>query len=264
MEDLDGPRVKPGAAAAILTDLRWLGIDWDEGPDVGGDRGPYTQSARGGRYREVLARLADTGHTYPCTCSRKEIAEIASAPHGDGGPVYPGTCRGGPTHPEREAAIRLRMPEPPPTFVDLLAGPSTPGLGAGDFVVHRRDGAFAYQLACVIDDHDEGITEVVRGDDLLASTPRQIALYRALGWSPPEFLHLPLVLGPDGQRLAKRHGAISVAELRDRGWTAAQLTGRLAHGAGLAESDEPVSAAELVDAFDLGRLAAEPTRMAIG
>ncbi len=254
IEDLDQPRVVPGALEAMLDDLRWLGLDWDEGPDVGGGRGPYVQSQRIEHYRVALERLTAGRHTYPCTCSRKEIAEIASAPHGEDGPRYPGTCRGGPTYPEREPAIRFRMPEPPPAFEDLLRGPSAAGLGGGDFVVQRRDGVFAYQLACVVDDARMGITEVVRGDDLLASTPRQIALYRALGFTPPAFLHVPLVLGADGERLAKRHGAIAIAELRDAGWTAERLVGRLAHGAGLISEDRPMHPIDLVEGFALARL----------
>lgn len=257
IEDLDQPRVVPGALEAMLEDLRWLGLDWDEGPDVGGDRGPYVQSQRLALYRDALARLAEAGHTYPCTCSRKEIAEIASAPHGEE-PRYPGTCREGPTHPDRERAIRFRMPEPPPSFVDGLRGPSPEGLGGGDFVIQRRDGVFAYQLACVVDDAAMGITEVVRGDDLLASTPKQIALHRALGFEPPRFLHVPLVLGPDGERLAKRHGAIAIRELRDAGWTAPRLVGRLAHGAGLLDDEEPMLPIDLVERFSLARLRRAP------
>lgn len=260
IEDLDAPRVRDGATDAILEDLRWLGLDWDEGPDVGGPYGPYVQSERLARYDAILARLAAEGHTYPCTCSRKEIASIASAPHdGEDGPIYPGTCRDGPLHPEREAAIRFRMPDPPPRFEDRLRGPSPPGLGRGDFVLARRDGVYAYQLACVVDDHDMAITEVLRGDDLLASTPRQIALYRALGWDPPAFVHVPLVLGPDGARLAKRHGAIALAELRDAGWTPERTVAHLAFGAGLVDTAAPIDARSLVASFSFDRIAREPT-----
>jgi len=247
MEDLDTPRVRAGAARAMLDDLRWLGLDWDEGPDVGGPSGPYTQSERLDRYAEVLEQLGP--HLYPCTCSRKEIAAIASAPHGEER-VYPGTCRERPSHPERPAAIRFLMPEPPPSFVDLVAG-AIDGKGRGDFVVSRKDGVVAYQLACVVDDHDMGITEVLRGDDLISSTPRQIAIYRALGWPVPHFAHVPLVLGDDGERLAKRHGAVGVAQLREAGRTAASIVGELAHGAGLIERAEPKQPHELIAAYRL-------------
>jgi glutamyl-tRNA synthetase len=258
VEDLDGPRSKSEHARSILSDLRWLGIDWDEGPDVGGAFGPYTQSERLDLYLDAVRALERTGHTYPCTCSRKEIAEISSAPHGDDGPIYPGTCRDGPAHPDREPAIRFRMPDPPPRFVDRFAGPSSPELGRGDFVILRKDGAFAYQLACAIDDARMEITEVVRGDDLLSSTPKQIAIYRALDLREPAFVHLPLVLGRDGARLAKRHGAISIAELRARGASAEELVGRIAHAAGLIEDDRPVRASELVADFDLARIGRHP------
>jgi len=258
MEDLDAPRVVEGAAEAMLADLRWLGLDWDEGPDVGGPYGPYTQSERLARYGEVLAALLP--HTFECTCSRKEIAAIASAPHG-GETIYPGTCRDGPTHPERDAATRFRMPDPPPAFDDVVLG-RVEGQGRGDFVVHRKDGVFAYQLACVVDDHDERITEVLRGDDLVSSTPRQIALYEALGWPVPAFAHVPLVYGPDGERLAKRHGAIALAQLRDDGRSPESIVGEMAYALGLIDRAEPVAAADLVEGFALealsSRAAPEP------
>lgn len=250
MEDLDAPRVREDAARAMLDDLAWLGLDWDEGPDVGGPLGPYTQSERLDRYLEVLALL--TAHTYPCTCSRKEIGAIASAPHGAEA-IYPGTCRDGATHPERDAATRFLMPEPPPSFVDEVHG-RVEALGQGDFVVHRRDGVLSYQLACVVDDHDMAITEVLRADDLLSSTPRQIALYQALGWPVPAFAHVPLLLGADGDRLAKRHGAISIAEQREASRSAASVVGQLAFGAGLTDSEGPITPRELLASFSFQRV----------
>lgn len=260
MEDLDGPRVRTGAADAILADLRWLGLDWDEGPDVGGPHAPYVQSLCTSLYEAALARLRDAGLAYPCTCTRKELAESASAPHGEE-PVYPGTCGRGPTHPERPASMRFRFPRGE-AFDDALMGHRDDGTSSGDFVVRRSDGLFAYQLAVVVDDLRMGITEVVRGADLLSSTPRQIALFRALGAAPPAFLHVPLVLGPDGERLAKRHGAISIAELRAGGATASSIVGRLAASLGLAAPGEAIAARTLVARFDLARLPRTPAAIA--
>jgi glutamyl-tRNA synthetase len=262
IEDIDRPRVVPGSADRILRDLRWLGLDWDEGPEVGGPYGPYVQSDKLERYREVVSMLDARCALYPCTCSRKEIATMASAPHqGDEGPIYPGTCRDGASHPGRAASLRLRMPEPPPSFVDLFCGPSPPGLGRGDFVVSRKDGIFAYQLVCVVDDHDQHITEVLRGDDLLSSTPRQLALYDALDWPRPSFLHVPLVFGPDGRRLAKRDGALPVDGLRQAGVTPERILGRLAQSAGLVPTDAPISARDLVAHFSLSALDHAPARL---
>jgi glutamyl-tRNA synthetase len=251
MEDLDGPRVRPGVAEAMLDDLRWLGLDWDEGPDVGGPFGPYVQSQRLSRYRDALESLQARGLVYPCTCTRRELAEAASAPHGEE-PVYPGTCRDGPTHPERPASLRFRFERGEP-FVDELLGIRDDGIASGDFVVARSDGVIAYQLAVVVDDLEMRIGEVVRGVDLLPSVPRQLALFRALGAEPPHWLHVPLVLGDDGERLAKRHGAIAIRDLRERGQSAAAIVGRLAKSLGLADGDA-VMPGELVDGFAVEKL----------
>ena len=252
MEDLDATRVRADSVATTLADLEWLGLDWDEGPDVGGPYAPYVQSMRVDRYREVVASLRARGLVYPCTCTRKELAGLASAPHGEE-PVYPGTCRNGPTHPERPAALRFRFERGAP-FDDALLGRREDGIASGDFVVARSDGVFAYQLAVVVDDMDMHITEVVRGVDLLPSVPRQIALHRALGAEPPGFLHVPLVLGADGDRLAKRHGAIGIDALRAARETPDAIVGRLAASLGLAAPGERTTPQALVSRFTLERL----------
>lgn len=261
VEDLDTPRVKAGALEAMLDDLRWLGLDWDEGPDVGGAFGPYAQSERRERYDAAVDLLTREGRVFPCTCSRKEIESVASAPHGEE-PIYPGTCRDGATHPERAAAMRFRFDrDDARPFVDGVRGVVDAGLGAGDFVVRRADGVHSYQLAVVVDDLAMQITDVVRGDDLLSSTPRQIALIEALAGRVPRYAHVPLVLGPDGQRLAKRHGAVSVREQRERGVAAERLVGKLARSLGLLDRDEPIAARELVAGFSLDRIAKSPATL---
>lgn len=263
VEDLDAPRVRPGALEQMLDDLRWLGLDWDEGPDVGGPVGPYEQSRRLDRYEAAVTTLERGGHLFACTCSRKEIETIASAPHGEDGPIYPGTCRGGPTHPERPAALRFRF-EHAQSFSDAVHGEVAEGLGAGDFVVRRADGVFSYQLAVVVDDLAMQITEVVRGDDLLASTPRQLALISALGGVAPRYAHVPLVLGPDGNRLAKRHGAITMADLAARGVGAPEVLARLGASLGLCAVDEAVSALDLAARFEIGTVPTSPWWLADG
>jgi glutamyl-tRNA synthetase len=262
IEDLDGPRVVAGSAESILDDLRWMGLDWDEGPDVDGPHGPYVQSQRLARYDAAIDALSARGQVYPCTCSRKEIA-VASAPHGPAeyGPVYPGTCRNGPRHPERAAAIRLRVPDPLHRCADRFRDGAAPEAAAGDFVVRRADGVHSYQLAVVVDDAAMGVTEVLRGDDLAGCTPWQLALYDALAMPRPAFAHVPLILGPDGRRLAKRHGAIAVAEVREAGTQPEALVGWLAASCGLVPAGTPVSVHALLDGFDLGRIHTTPTRL---
>jgi glutamyl-tRNA synthetase len=227
VEDLDAPRVRRGLEARILEELRWLGLDWDEGPDVGGPVGPYRQSERLPRYAQAIERLRARGLVYPCFCSRAEVAAAAQAPHGPGddGPRYPGTCAAlgageiARRRAARPPAWRLRVRPGPIEFHDGVHGAQAVDVAAatGDFVVARADGIPAYQLAVVVDDAAMDITDVVRGDDLLPSTARQLLLYEALELEAPRFAHVPLVTGEDGARLAKRHGALSVGELRDRG-----------------------------------------------
>ena len=266
VEDLDGPRVRPGLEKRILEELRWLGLDWDEGPDVGGAAGPYRQSERLPRYAEALARLRAAGLAYPCFCSRAEIAAASQAPHGpaDEGPRYPGTCSAlGPAEVARRAASRhpawrFRVPAGKVAFADGVHGDVEVDVGetAGDFVVARADGIPAYQLAVVVDDATMGITDVVRGDDLLSSTGRQLLLYGALGLPGPRFAHVPLVVGEDGQRLAKRHGALSLGELRERGADPRSVIGLLAELSGLGGG--AASPRELVAGFDVARLPRHP------
>lgn len=268
VEDLDGPRVRPGMEERILGELRWLGLDWDEGPDVGGRAGPYHQSRLAERHARALDRLRDAGLAYPCFCSRAEVAASSHAPHGpaDEGPRYPGTCRDlsagevARRSRTRRPAWRLRVEDGPVRFDDLVHGPQVFDVGAavGDFVVMRADGIASYQLAVAVDDEAMGISDVVRGDDLLASTARQLLLYRALGLPPPRFAHVPLVVGEDGQRLAKRHGALSLGELRDRGADPRAVVGLLAALCALVPDGARASPAGLVGGFDLARLPREP------
>jgi glutamyl-tRNA synthetase len=256
VEDLDPQRSKPEHEQRQLTDLRWLGLDWDEGPDVGGPHGPYRQSQRGELYAAALAQL----DTYPCTCTRKELRETASAPHGLE-PIYPGTCRHGTQHPERPASLRWRVPSGEVTFEDRILGLQRQDVAAdvGDFVLRRGDGAWAYQLAVVVDDADMQVTEVLRGADLLDSTARQILLARALGLSVPSYAHAPLVVGPDGEKLSKRHGAPDLSELRERGVDPRIVVAVLARSAGLVGREiDRVCAAELISGFDLAAVGREP------
>ena len=254
IEDVDPQRSRPELEARILADLRWLGLDWDEGPDVGGPFGPYRQSERGALYAAALARL----DVYACSCSRRELREAASAADGDE-PYYSGTCREGPVHPERPLAIRWRTPAGAVTAEDRLAGPLVQDVRAavGDFLLRRRDGAWAYQLAVVVDDAAMAITDVVRGADLRASTPRQVLLARALGATPPRFAHVPLILGPDGQKLSTRHGAPDLSALREGGAAPERVVAALARSVGLIGAEvAAIRASELIAGFEIERVQA--------
>lgn len=231
-EDLDFSRCRPEFSAAMLEDLNWFGFSWQEGPDRGGRHGPYEQSRRMAHYRSALEILKAKELIYPCSCSRKDVALAARAPHaGEEEPIYPGFCR------ERRAADEKRLgggrycwrfrvsAHGAVGFLDGLRGPQEyfPGIDFGDFVVWRQDELPSYQLAVVVDDALMGITEVVRGADLLLSTARQLLLYRALEWDPPTFAHVSLVTDVTGRRLAKRNDDLSLRTLRLRGWSPEQI-----------------------------------------
>lgn len=265
VEDLDPPRVVPGAAEAAVEDLRWLGLDWDEGPEAGGPFEPYVQSERSGAYEAALRLLHDGGHLFPCTLSRRELASMASAPHGsDDEAPYPVSARPGRLADdwydrlERDggAALRFLSDNVPLRFVDLVHGEVEQRSG-GDFVLRRRDGLYAYQLAVTVDDHLMGIDEVVRGSDLLGSTARQIQLLEALGGRRPAYAHVPMVLNSRREKLSKRDEALTLRSLRESGIGAPQLVGYLAWSLGLLESAACVEAGDLVDSFQWSRLSHE-------
>ncbi len=227
IEDLDLARCKSEFVNAVFEDLRWLDLRWQEGPDVGGPFRPYVQSERFQFYREAFRQLESGGFLYPCSCSRQDVLRALQAPHvGEDEPIYPGTCR--PTtgrivktrRGARSTNWRFRVPEGKKIcFADGYYGPQefVAGRDFGDFVVWRHDDIPAYQLAVVVDDAAMQITEVVRGEDLLKSTGRQLLLYQALGLNPPQFFHCPLVTDAAGMRLAKRHDALSLRNLRAQG-----------------------------------------------
>ena len=258
IEDLDIARCPRRYGEQMCRDIQWLGLDWDEGPVIGGPSGPYEQSRRTALYQAALRRLEAQGLVYPCFCTRAEL-HAASAPHReDGQVVYPGTCRGLTAEQAAERArrtgrapaLRLWVPEEEITFTDGHLGESREWLPAdcGDFLLRRSDGIFAYQLAVVVDDAAMGVTEVVRGADLLASTPRQLLLYRLLGLEAPAFYHFPLLLGSDGQRLSKRNADAGLDTLGER-YTAPEILGKLAYLAGFNPSAEPRSGESLLEDF---------------
>lgn len=260
IEDLDRPRVRQGATQQILDDLRWLRLDWDEGPDVGGPYAPYIQSERIDIYEQYLRHLQDAGLIYPCYCSRAEIAQAASALQQDSeGPVYPGTCRHLTQAQRRRYEAQNRRPslrfraddERVVKFTDLVAGPCTQHEQhtIGDFIVRRSDGIFAYQFSVVIDDALMHINQVVRGSDLLSSTTRQILLFEVLGFPLPTFAHVPLVRDGHGHRLAKRLQSEGLAPLQAQGLTPGQILGKLAASCGLIEQNISCSPNELAQIF---------------
>ena len=256
IEDLDIRAHNPQYTSYLLDDLQWLGLDWD--------RGPFYQSKRTELYQEAFLDLRQQGLLYPCFCSRADL-HAAQAPHAsDGTYIYAGTCSNL-SQSEREElskhkipATRMRVSNKSYTFEDKVYGPISQNLAesCGDFIVQRADGVFAYQLAVVVDDADMGITEVVRGSDLLSSTPRQLYLQDTLGLSHPTYAHLPLLVAPDGRRLSKRDRDLDLGVLRAQGKTPEEILGFLAYCIGLAEKDETLSAAQVVNRFSWDALRA--------
>ncbi len=250
IEDIDSPRVKADAENSLIIDLQWLGLDWDAGP--------MKQTHRLAEYRLALQQLQAKELVYPCTCTRRDIELAASAPHAEHeGPTYPGTCaqrqvRDAQALARGSFAWRFRSQPSIRTFQDEFLGfTSVPEELLGDFVVWKADDTPAYQLAVVVDDALMKITHVLRGDDLVSSTPRQMQLYTALGYAIPKFIHIPLVVGPDGRRLAKRHGDTRIASLRQAGVPPERLIGMLAWSCGWQRDCTPVQAIELLNAFAL-------------
>ena len=266
IEDLDSPRVKTWAVQQAIDDLRWLGLDWDEGPDVGGTNAPYIQTERIEQYRDAFESLRVGDRVYPCTCSRSDVLAAASAPHaGEEGPIYPGTCairsaKDAEALDDQPFSWRFRTSETTQRFADAFVGDVQMNVAGelGDFVIAKTNGTPAYQLAVVCDDHAMGVTEVLRGDDLLPSAFRQLELYEFFGWTPPTFAHVPLVIGTDGRRLAKRHGDTRLSTLRAQGVRAESLLGLLAQSCGLRETADPTTARELLADFGLAKLPRRP------
>ena len=258
IEDLDPDRCRPEYAETLKNDLRWLGLDWD--------REQTPQSLRTAAYAKEFEKLADLGLVYPCYCTRGEL-HAASAPHAsDGRVLYAGTCRHltevQRAEKTKKPAWRLMVPDREYAFTDGLQGYFAENLAAecGDFIIRRADGVYAYQLAVVTDDADGGVTQVVRGMDLLDSTPRQLYLYELLGLKAPEFYHVPLLTAPDGRRLSKREKDLDLGELR-KSHTPEQLLGKLAHLAGVLETPEPASAKEIAQVFDWNNVKTTPIVM---
>ena len=259
VEDLDPDRSKPIYEAQLLQDLRWLGLDWDEGPDVGGAFGPYRQSERLAGYRRLLETLRQEKRLYACACTRAELS--AGAPHpGEQGRPYSGVCRERQLPFDGHYSLRIRTSHQLYGFQDERYGWYQQDLSAavGDFVVRRADGVPAYQLAVAADDAAMAITHVVRGDDLLDSTPRQLFLYEAFDRRPPAFLHVPLLVDESGRRLSKRQRDLSITSLRSKGIAAETIIGYLAWKAALIDAWRPVAPRRLIPLFNVAKLPANP------
>lgn len=272
IEDLDQERTSLAYTRQLEKDLLALGLNWDEGGLSAGAPGPYCQSRRTAYYEQQLKKLQALGLVYPCFCSRAEL-HAANAPHAsDGELLYTGKCcnlspeEAAARAQKRPPALRLRVPEEEIAFTDGHYGPITQNLarGCGDFILRRSDGVFAYQLAVAADDAAMGVTQVVRGRDLLSSTPRQLYLYRLLGLTPPSFAHAPLLLAPDGRRLSKRDKDISLEALLGAGFTPEEITGRLAFCAGLLDSPRPAAPAQLLPFFSWQKVPKEDIRLPEG
>ncbi len=255
IEDLDRSRCRPEYLEWLLDDLRYLGLTFDEGPNEGGDHGPYIQNERLTYYKDVFSNLCDSGAVYPCYCSRDEL-HAANAPHtSDGRVIYSGVCRAL-TPAQRAAktrlpAYRLAAQDADVCFTDGLYGWQRQNVKDewGDFLIRRSDGVFAYQLAVVADDIAMGITEVVRGRDLLSSTAPQLQLFRMLGATPPRYVHVPMLVAPDGRRLSKRDRDLDFSHLRSVFSSSEELVGILLHWAGLLDRPVPISPTQAVSIF---------------
>jgi glutamyl-tRNA synthetase len=248
IEDLDRSRARSEAVQTATEDIRWLGLDWDEGPDIGGPSAPYLQSERTESYEQMLESLKKSESVYPCTCTRADVVRAASAPHADDeGPAYPGTC----SHrsagdvaalADRPFSWRFRVPPGVVEWNDLVLGRVAvdPARAGGDFIVARNQAGHSYQLAVVVDDFLMGVNQVIRGNDLVPSTPRQILLYRRAGWPEPQFGHVSLAVDADGRRLAKRDGSLTLAALRENRVDPRVLIGALVQSCGWTQELTPM------------------------
>lgn len=265
IEDLDTTRCPRKNAEQLRYDLEWLGLTWDEGAYIDEHSEDYFQSQRSSIYEEYFHKLQKRSLVYPCFCSRSEL-HAAEAPHlSDGRIIYPGTCRKLTAEERiskaqhRAPAYRLLTQDAPIIYTDGHYGPQHHNLAleSGDFIVRRSDGVFAYQLAVVVDDALMGVTEVVRGCDLLDSTPMQLYLYELLGFKAPDFFHIPLLTAMDGRRLAKRDGDLEISKLRQHYGSPEPIIGQLAYWAGQIDKPEPITTQELLPIFDKNKLPKE-------